>query len=306
MPRRIAILHSGRAGGHGNAHHIQKFKDGANLSYDGSGGALNFTNHWGNDDPGVLGQLARDLAGDANVYLIAAAGGTRVAEAAGAATNPGGVKPVVFTSVSTPNRKYANMTGVCARTSLLDPERLKLLYQIKPGSQNFGALINPDRGNIADVQDALNNTAASFGYPFPNYKPVRYNNFTDDLEAAFQFWTAQNYAGVMVTADPLFQDHADDIIDMANNTHPIPTIYQWRDFTESNGLISLGPDLTACYVLAGYYAGRVASGMQPQTLPILSPGYEVVVNLSTVKALTNSINFILPAQVLNQATDVIT
>ncbi len=303
MPRRIAILHTGRAGGHGHADHIQKFKHAAGLFYDGSGGPLTFTNHWGNDDPAALIQLAQGLAGDLNVYLIAAAGGTRAAEAAGAATNPPGTKPVVFTSVSTPNRKYANMTGVCARTSLLDPERLKLLYQIKPTGQNFGALINPDRANIAEVQDALNNMAASFGYPSPNYRAVRYSSFTSDLDAAFQYWGTQTYAGVIVTADPLFQDHADEIIDMANNTYPIPTIYQWRDFTESNGLISLGPDLTTCYALAGYYAGRIASGTtQPQTLPILSPAYEVVVNLNTAKDLKLN----LPAQVLNQAADVIT
>jgi len=305
MPRRIAILHSGRAGGHGNNHHIQKFRDGAALSYDGSGGTLTFTNHWGNDDPSVLTQLAQALAGDLNVYLIAAAGGTRAAEAVAAATNPPGTKPVVFTSVSTPNRKYANMTGVCARTSLLDPERLKLLYQIKPAGQRFGALINADRANVisGEVQDALNNTAASFGYPSPDYKSVRYSTFTSDLNTAFQYWSTQTYAGVIVTADPLFQDHADEIIDMANNTYPLPTIYQWRDFTESNGLISLGPNLTTCYALAGYYAGKIASGAtQPQTLPILSPAYEVVANLSTAKALSLSI----PAQVLNQAADVIT
>ena len=200
MPKRIAILHTGRSGGHGHNSHIQAFKDAAGLSYDGSGGPLTFTNHWGNDDPAVLNQLAQNLAADANVSLIAAAGGTRAAEAAGAATNPNPTKSVVFTSVSTPGRKYANTTGVCARTSLLDPDRLKLLYQIKPANQNFGALINPDRANIAKVKDALNNTAALLGYPPPDFREVKFATFTSDLDAAFKYWNTQAFAGVIVTA----------------------------------------------------------------------------------------------------------
>lgn len=300
MAKKIAILHTGRANGHGHTKHIKGFEDAAKLWYDGKGGQLTFKSYWGDDNPATLTQLAQTLAADASVNLIAAAGGSRAADAAAAATNPPGTKPVVVTSVSTPNRQFPNTTGICARTSLLDPERLKLLYQVKP-TDLIGALVNPDRGNIADVKDALNNTAALLGYPPPDYKDVKYTSITNDLDAAFHYWNTQQFAGVIVTADALFLDHADEIIDMANSTYPIATIYQWRDFTEADGLISLGPNLSTCYKLAGYYAGLILNGKQPQALPILSPAYEVVANLKTAEALKLN----LPPQVLNQCTEII-
>jgi putative ABC transport system substrate-binding protein len=298
MPKKIGLMHSGRSASHAHDDHIRAFKAGANLAYVGGGGALTFANEqFGEDDPSQLPIIAQALAQDNTVDLIAAMGGSASADAARGKTT---VKPIVFTSVSAPNRPALNTTGVCARTSELDRDRLKVLFQLKPNAQKFGALINPDRSNILAVMDALNQTATSMGYPPPNYQTARSGSAANDVTNAFQFWHNNQYAAVIVTADPLFHDRRVDVAGAANN-NMMPTIYQWRDFVDNQGLISYGPNLTACYRFAGYYAGEILNGEAVLNLPIITPACELVINLTIAKR----INCDIPTQLLNQATDII-
>ncbi len=105
---------------------------------------------------------------------------------------------------------------------------------------------------------------------------------------------------MIVTADPLFHDRRVDVAGAANN-NMMPTIYQWRDFVDNQGLISYGPNLTACYRFAGYYAGEILNGEAVLNLPIITPACELVINLTIAKR----INCDIPTQLLNQATDII-
>jgi putative tryptophan/tyrosine transport system substrate-binding protein len=303
MPK-IGIIHSGRGGGHVHDTRIKGFKDATILTYNGADGALNFMAvQWGDDNPANLDPIATNLAQDNTVSLIAATGGSASANAAKKATQryaPN--KPIVFTSVGTPNRPAANMTGICARTSLLDPDRLRLLYQLKLADRAFGALVNPDRPNINDVKDALNAAAGLAGYPNPNFQDARFGTAVADITSAYQYWHTNGYAAVLVTADPLFHDRHTDLIPIANDAAiGLPTIYQWRNMVEDGGLMSYGPNLDTCYRLAGYFAGRILNHQNPSTLPILTPACELVINLQTAK----TINCDIPMQVLNQATYVI-
>jgi len=84
--------------------------------------------------------------------------------------------------------------------------------------------------------------------------------------------------------------------------HAIPTIYQWRDFTEIGGLISYGADRIDLYRQTGIYVGRILSGVQPSDLPVIQPAkFELVINLKAVKALGISV----PIPILGRADEVI-
>lgn len=309
MPN-LGLMHSGTANNQSHQSHITQFVNGITSIFNGPPGQVQFNppNHFfGSDNPQTIKQNGQNLANSANagnLDLIVAAGGSASADSVRGKT----IKPIVFTSVSNPNRPAANMTGVCARTSLLDPDRLKLLYQLVPGSQNFGVLINQDRSNSQTVVDALNQTAIAMGYPLPFCFSVTFDpipaNVTAAIGNAFNFFRSMQCAAVLVTADPLFNDFRTDVVNAANNPF-IPTLYQWREFCEvpgaHQGLMSYGPNLQTCYRLAGVYAGRILNGGDILKLPVLIPNCELVINQSFAKAN----NFIFPQQILSQATDVL-
>ena len=68
--------------------------------------------------------------------------------------------------------------------------------------------------------------------------------------------------------------------------HAVPSIYAWREFAASGGLISYGASLSSALRLVGAYAGKVLKGAKPADLPVQqSTTFELVINLKTAEAL---------------------
>jgi putative ABC transport system substrate-binding protein len=213
--------------------------------------------------------------------------------------------PIIVTSVSNSARPAANVAGICVRTIQSDPDRLELLLQLLPGRKKIGALYDPSRPE-AQTQRALLDSRASFLNIEPlDWKPVDPNGSSQEaqIDDAFQKW-GTNIEAVIVTADPLFNNHIDRIVKTAGGAlRTIPAIYQWREFAEAGGLISYGPDLTLAYKLAGTYVGRIVSNdTTVDKLPLLPlSGFELVINLRTAQTLKIPV----PSTLLARATDVI-
>jgi putative ABC transport system substrate-binding protein len=68
--------------------------------------------------------------------------------------------------------------------------------------------------------------------------------------------------------------------------HRLPSIYPFRVFPRTGGLISYGNDLVEGYRNAASYVDRILRGEKPADLPVQAPTkYELVINMKTAKAL---------------------
>jgi putative ABC transport system substrate-binding protein len=275
------------------------------------GGSVNRLNQvwifaYADDKSGDLSKHAKALI-NAGLEVLVAAGGTASAKAAIAEAAATQTK-TVFTSVCEPSRPADYATGICARTDELDAARLALLSELLPGQTNFGVLYNLRRPNLTTQQNKLNDAAAFLGLSPLDPQTIDPDQAAPDTEAQidkkFHDWGAGGTVkGVVVAADPLFNNHRPAIANAAS-TAKIPVVYQWREFVDDGGLISYGPNLTVAYKLAGFYVGRLLKqNNSPKDHPVLPlSSYELVINLSVADALPN---FTIPPKVLARADDVV-
>jgi putative tryptophan/tyrosine transport system substrate-binding protein len=254
------------------------------------------------NDYAQLPALAAELVRH-RVAVLVAAGGPVAALAAKAATAE---IPIVFTVVTDPvksglvaslNKPGVKVTGTSGLTSELDPKRLELLQQIKPGALAIGVLVNPNRPDVARQSRVLEAAADTLKLNLDFQKA----GMPDEIEAAFATFAERRLDGVLVTADPFFNSRRAQLVELAKR-HALPAIYQWREFATAGGLMSYGPSIGEAYRQAGVYAGLILKGAKPAELPIVEASrFELVINLRTANALDIGI----PPTLLKEADEVI-
>jgi putative ABC transport system substrate-binding protein len=77
--------------------------------------------------------------------------------------------------------------------------------------------------------------------------------------------------------------------------HGLPSVFVWRQGTESGGLMSYGRNLAEGSQRAADYVDKILKGARPGDLPIeQATRLELVINLKTAKALGLTIPQLLP------------
>jgi putative tryptophan/tyrosine transport system substrate-binding protein len=233
-----------------------------------------------------LPMLAAELV-QKRVAVLVATGGTVAARAAKAATSS---IPVVFTTGDDPvrvglvaslSRPGGNVTGIAVFTSRVASKRLGLLHELMPSASNIGMLVYPDnQDSTGETPDVLA-VAGALGV----HVEVLNARNESEIDAAFADCVRRGVQAVMIGSDAFFSGRRTQIIALAAR-YSLPAMYANRLDAAAGGLISYGSSIPGVYRQAGVYAGRILKGEKPADLPVQLPtGFELVINLTTAKAL---------------------
>jgi putative tryptophan/tyrosine transport system substrate-binding protein len=256
---------------------------------------------WAEDRVDRLPALAADLV-RLNVAVIVAAGAP-AALAAKAATQTipvlfyVGFDPVQIGLVASLARPSGNMTGVAGLFSETGEKRLELLHEMVPAATSIAVLFNSSYRAIVGNPSLPRNAARSLGLRLEVVDASRQS----DIEPAFAKMAQQRVDAVMVTVDPLFRSHVDQVVALAVR-HAIPAMFPSKEAVKAGGLISYEPVEADLVRQMGVYTGRILKGEKPADLPVQLPTrFELVINLKTAKALGLDV----PAKLLALADEVI-
>lgn len=91
--------------------------------------------------------------------------------------------------------------------------------------------------------------------------------------------------GLVVLRDPVLQINRVRLVTLTANNR-LPAVYGMREFVDSGGLMSYGPDLADMYRRAAYLIDKILRGAKPSDVPVeQATKFEFVINLKTAKAL---------------------
>ena len=295
----VGVLTNGSAATRG--HFVAAFRRGlAETGYiEGKNVVLDF--RWAGDDYDRLSELAADLV-RRPVTVIAAAG----LNAAILSKRATGTIPIVFGVGDDPvkhglaasfNHPGGNATGVHILVAGLVAKRLSLLRELVPHAAVITLLVNPNNANTpaetAETEEASHTLNQQL-------EIVRASS-ESEIETAFASVTKSGAEALVVGADQFYLTRSAYLVGLAAR-YAIPTIYEFRVFVDSGGLMSYGPDINDADRQHGVYTGKVLAGVHPSDLPIIQPTkFELVVNLKTA----NALRLTIPLSILGRADEVI-
>jgi putative ABC transport system substrate-binding protein len=208
-----------------------------------------------------------------------------------------GFDPVQIGLVASLARPGGNMTGVAGLFSETGEKRLELLHEMVPAATSIAVLFNSSYRAIVGNPSLPRSGARSLGLRLEVVDARRQS----DIEPAFAKMAQQRVDAVMVTVDPLFRSHVDQVAALAVR-HAIPSMFPSKEAVKAGGLISYEPDEADLVRQMGVYTGRILKGEKPADLPVQRPTrFELVINLKTAKAL----GLTVPKTLLVRADDVI-
>jgi putative ABC transport system substrate-binding protein len=157
-------------------------------------------------------------------------------------------------------------------------------------------MANPDYPfgvlEVAEVQTA----APPLGIDVANFEIRR----AEDIAPAFEAFKGRADA-LYVIGDALVTTNRMRINTLALGAR-LPTMGSFREFVETGGLMSYGPNFPDLFRRAADYADKILRGTKPGDIPVEQPTkFDLVVNLITAQALELTV----PPNVVARANEVI-
>jgi putative ABC transport system substrate-binding protein len=177
-------------------------------------------------------------------------------------------------------RPSGNVTGFTLSEYSLAGKWVETLKKILPHVATVGFLYQADNASAARYLPVVESAAQSFGL-----RPVAMLlRDAADIEPAISAFAREPNGALTLPADAFLRTHRELIIGLAAK-HRLPAIYPDREFVESRGLMSYGPDRLTLFRQASGYIDRILKGERVTDLPFQAPTkYEFLINLKTAKA----------------------
>jgi len=249
--------------------------------------------------PEDVAAMAADLV-NRKVDVIAT-GGKEAIEALSRATT---TIPIVIIAcdradrlVATIARPGGNITGMACISSDLASKRLQLLREVVPALSRVSVLFNG--GDAAKVEEfrEIQATAKSMKI---EAQPADVRD-PSGFATAFAAIEAANAQALLVLSEPLTLSHLKEIAEFATEQH-LPSMYGFREFCDTGGLLCYGANLRQEVHRYGYFIDKILRGTRPGDIPVEEPTtLELIVNARTAKLLGLSI----PTSILIGADEVI-
>jgi len=225
--------------------------------------------------------------------------------AAVAAKQASTVIPIVFALVDDPvgmglvaslARPGGNVTGLAMQSIDLAGKRLALLREVVPGLRRLAIIANAEYPFAMLEMAEFQTAARTLGLDVAPFEIRR----AEDIVPAFEALEGRADA-LYVVGDALVITHRIRINTLALAAR-LPTIHVAREFVESGGLMSYGPNFADLFRRAADYVDKILRGTKPAEIPVEQPTkFDLVINLTTAKAL----GLTIPESFLLRADEVI-
>ncbi len=228
--------------------------------------------------------------------------GTPPTKAAKAATT---TIPVVFAAAADPvaaglvqslRRPGGNVTGLSLQQSDIVGKKIELLRETL-GSLSKLAIA----GNVANPVSVLEiKEVTALAKKLAIDVIIIEFRRAEDIEPAFETLHGQASA-LYVSTDPLVLSNISRINAFATRAR-LPTIYNSREYLETGGLLSYGPNYPDLFRQAAELVSKILRGTKPADLPVGQPTkFDFVINSRTARAL----GLVLSPSILARADEVI-
>ncbi len=196
--------------------------------------------------------------------------------------------PIVFTNIADPvssgfvaslAHPGGNITGFSPAEFSMYGKLLGILKEAVPNLTRVAVIMNPEQAPQAGMMRAIEAAAPTLAVKTSSFS-VR-----DPLERSLASFAQEGNGGLIVLPNPVVDENRELIARMAVR-HGLPTIYTFRYYVTSGGLMSYGIDTVDHLQKAASYVDRILKGTKPADLPVEEPTkFELVINLKTAKAL---------------------
>jgi putative ABC transport system substrate-binding protein len=175
-------------------------------------------------------------------------------------------------------RPGGNFTGMSIQSTDLAGKRLELLREVIPGIRRLAILEYVGYGGTALEIREVQAAAATFG--IETIKLPIWN--ADDIAPAFDA-LGKRADALYVPANPLANANRIRINELAL-AERVPTMHGFREYVETGGLVSYGPNTPELFRRAAEYVDKILRGAKPADLPIEQPTkFDFVINLKVAK-----------------------
>lgn len=212
--------------------------------------------------------------------------GTPPTKAAKAATQ---IIPVVFAAAADPvaaglvqslARPGGNVTGLSLQQSDIAGKKIELLRETLGSLRRLailGNIANP--GSVLEIKE-VETVAGKLGIEVVTLEL----RTVEDIAPAFKTLNERAEA-VYVSTDPFILSNVDRINALATSAQ-LPTIYNGREYLQTGGLLSYGPNYPDLFRQAAELVSKILLGSKPADLPVEQPTkFDFVINNRTAKAL---------------------